>query len=130
MSNNVFIIENNPLLIKLYRSMLDPIQYRVQHASSVNEALLALDNLKADLIILDERIVEHSSRDAGHALEQRIRSSNTPLISTTFRRASEVEQTFDQSQFTTVVSKPFQIDSFTALVRRVITSRLTSTLGI
>ncbi len=130
MSSHVFIIENNPLLIKLYRSMLHPLHYTVQHATNVNDALQALNNLKADLIILDERLVKQACQDAGNQLEQRIRSSSTPLIATTFRRACDFEQTPDPSQFTTVVSKPFQIDFFTDLVRRTITSRPTSSVGI
>jgi DNA-binding response OmpR family regulator len=130
MSNQVLIVESNTLLVKMYRCIFQTMACRVEHAPTVTEAIRALHDINAQLIILDDRVVQDSSVAASRELQDWIQASKTPLIGTVNRSAKNARAPSPYMHYSSVVSKPFQLEAFSAIARQAMTTNHPSALTI
>lgn len=117
MSKHVFIIENNELLVMMYRSILQALACGVTHAATLDEALRWLPGLKADLVILDARLAEGAGMSAARKLRLTLKAMEVPIIATVSRLSAREDDAVRHAGYAAIVTKPFQIKDFSMLVK-------------
>lgn len=117
MSKHVFIIENNELLVMMYRSIFQALACGVTHAATLDEALRWLPGLKADLVILDARLADGAGMVDGRKLRLTLKSMEVPIIATVSRLSTYEDDAVRNAGYAAIVTKPFQISAFSTLVK-------------
>jgi DNA-binding response OmpR family regulator len=118
MPGHVFIVEDNALLVQMYRSIFLAMDCRVTHAPSTREALRLLDGVKADLIIVDDDLPDGSGLDATSRIRSQLEDADTPIIATVSQPAALDDAAMHRAGYASIVMKPFQVGAFSALARR------------
>jgi DNA-binding NtrC family response regulator len=118
MLGHVLIIEDNVLLVKMYQSIFQSMQVSAENVASIGEAIRVLPTTKADLIILDDRLARSSSGETNLLLRSQLKASKIPLIGTMSRPIRAADEVPREISYASVIFKPFQVNAFSALVRR------------
>lgn len=120
MAANALIVEDNEMLVKIYRSIFSALNCSILHARTREDALRWLDNKKPDLIVVDERLADASGIETVRAIRARGHLADIPVIATVSalseRELAEAELRALGVAF--VVLKPWQPSSFSTLVQR------------
>ncbi len=118
MPRHVLVIESNRLLARMYQSIFHAMQCRVAHATTIGEALQLLSGIRADLIILDARLVDDTSLEATQLFRAQLEASEIPVIATVSRPLAADPNGIRDSGYQSIVTKPFQVNVFSALAQR------------
>lgn len=128
MSTNAFIVEDSEMLVKMYRSIFKALNCNVAHARTGADALRRLDGRQPDLIIVDECLVDLSGIETIRAIRAHDQLIDTPLIATiSARSALAVRDELRALGVAAVVTKPWQVGSFSALVQGCLKTRAAAT---
>lgn len=100
--NNVLIVEDETLLALMLEDLLVDSGHRVVHASSLPEAMAALDREPFDAAILDINVNGHDV----FPVASRLRELNTPFV---FASASDAEQIGPEFRQEPLIAKPYTI---------------------
>jgi two-component system cell cycle response regulator DivK len=120
---NVFIIEDNELLVRMYRSIFQSMDCSVTHAPSTREAVRLLGGVNPDLIIIDDSLPDASGIDAMQAIRPHLEDAGTPIIATVSQLSTLDEAAMHSAGYASIVTKPFQVHAFSALARRFVGER-------
>lgn len=113
---HVFIIEDNELLVRLYRTIFGAMGLGVVHASCKDDARHIFKRTQPDLFIIDD--------DRGTAIEmtREIRACRglacVPIIATVLPSSRELTGRLEMAGISSVVTKPLQLNAFSALARK------------
>lgn len=83
----VFIVDDDPSLIRFVKTLLPSARYRVESALSAREALEFLSNRSPNVILLDVRLAEENGLDFLEDLKKLRNSEEIPVIMLTGERA-------------------------------------------
>jgi DNA-binding response OmpR family regulator len=125
MSKHVLIIDDNELLVKMYRSIFRAMQCSVAHASTMTDALNLLSTTRADLVILDDRLA-HGSTEVSRDLRSRLAATKTPIIATVSRPKASNQEAMRDAGYDSIVTKPFQVNVLSALARHKLAEHTTA----
>ncbi|KQY52454.1 response regulator [Lysobacter sp. Root494] len=101
-SNNVLIVEDETLLALMLEDLLIDSGHHVVHASSLPEAMAALEREPFDAAILDINI----NGDDVFPVAARLRELNTPFV---FASATDAEQIGPEFRQEELIAKPYTI---------------------
>lgn len=119
MSSKVLVIEDNDLLVHMYRSIFQSMNCSVTHAHTMSEALTLVQILKVDLIVVDDRLPDGSGAATIRAIRSQLDEATPPIIATVLHRSSSDELRDREGRaLTSVVTKPLEMKAFTSLARR------------
>ena len=121
MPKHVLIVENNELLVRMYRSLLNAFDSRVTHAVTVRQIVRLIQGLRVDLVILDDRFSDGTGVHATRALRSLVHTREVPIIATVSQPLDNGVAAMDGTGYAAVVSKPFQLQALTALLGRFLT---------
>jgi two-component system phosphate regulon response regulator PhoB len=110
---SILLIEDDRAVATLLANALEPGGHRIWHASSATEALLLLDEVGPDLILLDLMLPDRS----GLALcaELRARTEAPVIVCSATRRQDDVLLAFKLGAFD-FVAKPFHLPELEARI--------------
>jgi CheY-like chemotaxis protein len=115
---DVFVIEDNELLVKMYRSIFGAMGCRVIDASGQRHALLLLDGCRPDLFIIRERLNDGTWAETVRAIRAHNGFARVPIIATVSTNSQQERDAMYAMGIASVVTKPLQIGPFTALAEQ------------
>lgn len=118
MPRKVFIVEDNELLVRMYRSIFRSMDCCVMHATTTRDALRLLPGLHADLIIIDDRLPDGSGIHATREIRRQLEDADTPIIATVSQLSTLDDDDMRSAGYASIVIKPIQFSAFSALARR------------
>jgi DNA-binding response OmpR family regulator len=112
---HIFVIEDNELLVKMYRSIFGAMGFDVIHASTKADARPLFETSQPDLFIVDD---DGSGVEAMREILACNGFAHVPIIATVSHTSQKVVGDLHAAGIASVVTKPLQISSFAALVKR------------
>lgn len=112
---HVFVIEDNELLVKMYRSIFGAMGFEVVHASTKTDARPLFEMSQPDLFIVDD---DGNGVEATREILACNGFAHVPIIATVSHTSQKVVGDLHAAGIASVVTKPLQISSFAALVKR------------
>lgn len=113
---HVFIIEDNELLVKMYRTIFGAMGFGVVHASTQGDAKHLFEASRPDLFIVDDD--DGTGVDTLRAIRARYDFADVPVITTVTRSSPQLLGELQAAGTASVVTKPLQVSSFSALARK------------
>jgi two-component system, cell cycle response regulator DivK len=118
----VLVIEDNDLIMKIYRAIFQQLACRVTPARTIAEALALLTHEQPDLIVVDLWLPDGSGIDATRAIRAQADLKDTPLIVVTTGAASSEDEA-RATGCSACISKPIRVSAFIQLVRQYLDKR-------
>lgn len=112
---HVFVIEDNELLVQMYRAIFGAMGFGVVHASTKEDARPLFEMSQPDLFIVDD---DGSGVEATREMLACNGLAHVPIIATVSHTSPELVGDLHAAGIVLVVTKPLQISSFAALVKR------------
>ena len=125
----VLAIEDNDLIMKIYKAIFNGLGCRVTPARTVAEGLTLLVRERPDLIVVDFRLPDGSGIDATRAIRASADCKDTPIIVVTDGTASS-ENEARAAGCSACISKPIRVSSFMQLARQHLDARVRTTLPV
>jgi CheY-like chemotaxis protein len=88
----ILLVEDEPVLRRVFRTLLEASGYRVREAGSASEALGDVAVEKPSLILLDLGLPDASGLDVARALRAKPETSDVPVIAMTGRSGPDVQR--------------------------------------
>jgi len=114
----VFIVEDNELMLRLYRSVLGSLGYESGHASTAGEARRLLSTRRPDLIIVDDLLPDGSGEELTRSLRSCAEFAHTPIVAVASDASDAARDRMRNAGCTQFLSKPIQIGEFSAAARQ------------
>lgn len=121
MTKTVLIVEDNALVLEMYKSALQRLDIRVIEARRGEEALELAVQSPPDLVLLDILLPGVSGYDVLTKLRQLPGMAHVPVFAVTNAAASADEGKLKEAGFTGLIPKPINIQSFIDTVARRLT---------
>jgi DNA-binding response OmpR family regulator len=128
MEARIFVIDDTPEILDLFRLILEEEGYQVQLSSTIPENLALFECLRTDLIILDFMLGKYREGwDFLQKLKMFRPTASIPIIlcTTALQQIREQEAYLRQKRIS-VIFKPFDIDDLLCEVKRALTSPLSA----
>jgi DNA-binding response OmpR family regulator len=116
----VLVVDDHPPTLQLIRSSLEGQGLRVRTAMNGAAALLAIDEERPDLVILDVMMPVLDGFQTLDALQSSEETRDLPVIMLTARSSDRDVAHGWRSGVTSYLTKPFSIDQLLKLVERVL----------
>ena len=123
MSRPVLVVEDNPLVLEIYRSSLAPLGVTLIEALTGEAAVAALERETPRLIVMDIVLPGMSGYDLIGLLRSQPRTKRVPVIAVSNAATQADARRLQLAGFDAVVPKPFAIDFFVATVSRFLNQR-------
>ncbi|HRE61102.1 MAG TPA: response regulator [Micropepsaceae bacterium] len=120
MSATVLIVEDNALVLEVYRSCLSPLGLGLLVARSGEEALRLLATETPQLAVLDIYLPGVSGYQVLAAMRAHTRLKHIPAIAVTNAATPEERQKLAHAGFQAVLPKPVAVAEFVSTVRRIL----------
>jgi DNA-binding response OmpR family regulator len=120
MAYSVLVVDDHPPTVQLVKSALEPVGMQVRTAKNGAECLLAVDNERPDLIILDVMMPVMDGFETLKVLHQSAQTKDIPIIMLTARSSDQDVTQGWRWGVSSYLTKPFSIEHLVALVRRVL----------
>lgn len=121
MTKTVLIVEDNALVLEIYKSALEKLDIRVIEARRGEEALELAMQTPPDLVLLDILLPGASGYDVLAKLRQLPGMAQVPVFAVTNAAAAADEEKLKGAGFTGLIPKPIHIQSFVDTVARRLT---------
>lgn len=121
MTKTVLIVEDNALVLEMYKSALQRLDIRVIEARRGEEALELAVQSPPDLVLLDILLPGASGYDVLTKLRQLPGMAHVPVFAVTNAAAAADEEKLKDAGFTGLIPKPINIQSFIDTVARRLT---------
>lgn len=115
-SRQVFVIEDNELLVKMYRAIFGAMGVGVVHASTERDARHLFEHSKPALFIVDDD--KGTGLDALREIRSRDGFADVPVIATVSDASEQLAADLQAAGIASVVTKPLQLTAFKALASR------------
>jgi len=122
MARKVLVVDDHPPTVQLIRTALEGLDMEACTASNGAECLLAVDQEKPDLIILDVMMPVMDGFQTLQVLQQSKETESIPVIMLTARSSDRDVAHGWRSGVTSYLTKPFSIDQLVTLVQRILES--------
>jgi len=122
MARKVLVVDDHPPTVQLVKTALEGLGMEVRSASNGAECLLAVDQDKPDLIILDVIMPVMDGFQTLQVLQQSKETETIPVIMLTARSSDRDVAHGWRSGVTSYLTKPFSIDQLVTLVQRILES--------
>jgi len=120
MARQVLVVDDHQPTLQLIRSALEGLGLKVRTAGNGAEALLAVDEEKPDLVILDVMMPVLDGFQTLKVLQESPETQELPVIMLT-ARSSDIDVAHGwRSGVTSYLTKPFSLDQLVSMVRRVL----------
>lgn len=112
MPGTVLVVEDNALLMMMYKSALKEIGADLVHAKSGEEAVKLAHGEAPDLVIMDIMLPGMSGITAARALRQLPGLAEVPIVAITTQAELEDTPALNEAGFAGYLSKPVNLDEF------------------
>ena len=117
---SVLVVDDHPATLELVKSALESLGMEVQTAGNGAECLLAVEDERPDLVILDVMMPVMDGFQTLQVLQQSPDSKDIPVIMLT-ARSDDADIAYGwRWGVTSYLTKPFSVEHLVALVRRVL----------
>jgi DNA-binding response OmpR family regulator len=116
----VLVVDDHPPTLQLIRSSLEGHGWQVRTATNGAAGLLAIDEERPDLLILDVMMPVLDGFQTLDALQSREETKDLPVIMLTARSSDRDVAHGWRAGVTSYLTKPFSIDQLLKLVERVL----------
>jgi DNA-binding response OmpR family regulator len=120
MTRKVLVVDDHSPTVQLVKTALEGMDMEVRTASNGAECLLAVDQEKPDLIILDVMMPVMDGFQTLQVLQESSGNADIPVIMLTARSADRDVAHGWRSGVTSYLTKPFSIDQLMTLVQRIL----------
>jgi CheY-like chemotaxis protein len=117
MKPEVFVVEDNSVLVRIYEALLLSLGCSCSWASTVSEAMGMLDGISPDLAVVDLRLPDGSGTEVIRAIRDCARLRNIPVLTVTTSCLEDDKQASIELGATAFLTKPIVVDDFVKLVR-------------
>jgi two-component system cell cycle response regulator DivK len=114
----VFVVEDNYLMTRIYRSLLDSLGVTAGFAPRADRALDILVGCPPELIIIDDILPDASGVDLTRRLRACPQLRDIPILAVCSGTSAAQSAALHQAGCTQIVAKPIQLEEFAAAVRR------------
>lgn len=118
MSKSVLIVEDNALVVEMYRSALKPLNVRLLEARNGDDALQLAATHSPALILMDILLPGATGYDVLKRIKALPNMSAAPVLAVTNAVAANDRAKIKDAGFEGLISKPINIQNFVAEVRR------------
>jgi DNA-binding response OmpR family regulator len=122
MAHKVLVVDDHPPTLQLVKTALGGLGMEVRTAGNGAECLLAVDEEKPDVIILDVMMPVIDGFQTLQILQQSKETEKIPVIMLTARSSDRDVAHGWRSGVTSYLTKPFSIDQLVTLVQRILES--------
>jgi two-component system cell cycle response regulator DivK len=117
MSRTVMVVEDNELLVGIYKALVALLDCRLIHARTVKQALELLATVQPDLVVLDLRLPDGTGIEVIRAIRAREEFKTIPIVTVT-TGALNLQSAAHDAGSTLFLLKPVSTDELTAVLRR------------
>lgn len=121
----ILVVDDEPLLRRLLRSMLERGGFQVDEAQNGSDALSKIQENMPDLVIVDYMMPEMDGPDVCRAVRTQMQTAHLPVIMLSARNDAQMAQRSLDSGATLCLQKPMGFKDLVGNVRRLL-PRLTS----
>lgn len=119
MSNKtILIFDDNKALLDTFTIVLESFGYEVSTSATSHDIIEKVDNVKPDLIIMDNWIPEIGGIEATQLLKKHPRHQQIPVIFCS--ATSDLETVSKEAGAETYLSKPFDIDDLESKINELL----------
>ena len=117
----LLVVEDNATTLRLFRLILEDLEYEVDTAQSVDEALFLAEESDYDIFVLDINLSERRTGiEVLHELRRMPRHDGVPAVACTAYALHEHQTLFREAGFSGIITKPVTKDAFLEGVERAI----------
>ena len=113
----IFIVEDDPVSLKLVRDVLQANGYETEEATNGEEVVVRATQLKPDLIVMDIRLPGIDGLEATRRLKSDPSTAGIPIIAVTAHAMPEDEGRILAAGCQAYLSKPLRFAEFMSVVR-------------
>lgn len=117
---SILVVEDNPVILELVRTLLTSFGYGYKGAEDGFEALEAVQESDFDLILLDIQLPGMDGLEVLKRLKEDPDAVNIPVVALTAHAMYGDEQKFLRAGCSGYVSKPIDIPGFKALLEQLL----------
>jgi two-component system cell cycle response regulator DivK len=118
MSKSVLIVEDNALVIEMYRSALKPLNVNLLEARNGEDAVLLAATHNPALVIMDIVLPGASGYDVLKKIKSMPQTAAAPVLAVTTAASAGDRIKIKDAGFEALIPKPINIQQFVAEVRR------------
>jgi CheY-like chemotaxis protein len=118
MSKTVLVVEDNALVVEMYRSALKSLGVTLIEARNGDEALKALQLHAPDLVIMDILLPGPSGYEILKQLKGHPKAAHVPVLAVTNTAAAADSVKLQEAGFSALIPKPINIQHFIDTVAR------------
>lgn len=118
MMTRILIVDDNPTNLKLARIVLEGEGYPVETAENAEAALLVLERISPQIVLMDLQLPGMNGLELTRALRQDSRWSETWIVALTAYAMKGDEQKALAAGCDAYLTKPLDMDLFSATVAR------------
>jgi two-component system, cell cycle response regulator DivK len=118
MSKSVLIVEDNALVIEMYRSALKSLNVQLYEARNGDDALRLAATHSPALVIMDILLPGASGYDVLKKIKALPNASHAPVLAVTNSATASDRAKIKDAGFEALIPKPINIQNFVAEVRR------------
>ncbi|MGD0112982.1 MAG: response regulator [Armatimonadota bacterium] len=120
MARKVLVVDDHSPTVQLIKTALEGMDMQVRTATNGAECLLAVDQDKPELIILDVMMPVMDGFQTLQVLQESKENADVPVIMLTARSSDRDVAHGWRSGVTSYLTKPFSIDQLVTLVQRIL----------
>jgi DNA-binding response OmpR family regulator len=117
MGQTVLVVDDHPPTVELIKDALTPQGFEVVSAQNGAECLVAVDEQRPDLVILDVHMPVLNGLDALRLLRQRLHEQNLPVIVLSGRSSFREVRSAWKSGADIYLTKPVRVGAVVAAVK-------------
>ena len=116
---NILVVDDNLINLTVAQGLLEPLEMKVDVASSAAEAIDKIHYVKYDLIFMDHMMPEVDGIEATHIIRRLVPSYNdVPIIALTANAIGGAKEMFIAEGMNDFVAKPIEIKDIVAKLRK------------
>lgn len=119
MTQTILVVDDEPHLVELEKSILESEKYNVISAENGEQALKILEKKSPDLVILDMMMPGMSGREVCENIRKNQKTKDLKVIFVTVARFSEIgKEILTEMNVLDYITKPFDNDEFVSRVKK------------
>ena len=117
---NILIVDDNEMNIKVAKSLLEPLQMKIDTAANGRQALDKITNKKYDIVFMDHMMPVMDGVEATKAIRKMEDSyyKTLPVVALSANATVEARELFQENGFVDFVAKPIKMKELCGCIRR------------
>lgn len=117
MSQNILIVEDNPITRKMIKLTLNLEGYKIHEADTVKSALEIVNNSEINLIIMDFKLPDGSGLDCAKSIKKIDNLNNVPILALSGLISSSDTDEYNDI-FQEIIAKPIEPNQLISIVKK------------